>query len=149
MPSRHTSAEQSVEFSAGGVVVRENDVAVVVPVRRDGRGRQVLALPKGHPDPGETPEQAARREVAEETGVQAELIEKLGDVRYTYERRGRWRRKRVTFYLFEYQSGSLDDHDHEMTDARWMPLEDAVRALSYEGEREMVRRAMSRSSADR
>ena len=89
------------------------------------------------------------REVTEETGVQAELIDKLGDVEYTYERRGRRRAKRVAFYLFEYRSGSVEDHDHEIEVALWMPLEKAAEELTYPGEREIVRRAMSRLSLDR
>jgi 8-oxo-dGTP pyrophosphatase MutT (NUDIX family) len=144
-----TSADGVVEHSAGGAVVRDREVIVVVPVKRDARRRRVLGLPKGHLDEGETEEAAAIREVAEETGVRAELIEKLGDVEYTYERRGRQRDKRVAFYLFEYRSGSLEDHDHEIEDARWMPLEEAARELTYPGEREIVRRALSRVSSDR
>jgi len=131
------------------VVVRGADVAVIVPVKRDAAGRRVLGLPKGHPDGDESPEAAAIREVSEETGVAAELIGKLGEVTYRYERRGRRVTKRVAFYLFEYRSGDLADHDHEIEDARWMPLEEAARALSYEGEREMVVRALSRLSQDR
>jgi 8-oxo-dGTP diphosphatase len=137
------------EFSAGGVVVRDTDVVVVVPVRRDARGHKVLALPKGHPDGDESPEQAAAREVLEETGVTAELVTKLGDVRYSYERNRRRIAKRVAFFLFEYRSGDVADHDHEIEDARWMPLEEAKESLSYEGEREMVSRALSRLSLDR
>jgi 8-oxo-dGTP pyrophosphatase MutT (NUDIX family) len=129
--------------------VRGHDVVVIVPVKRDAHGRRVLGLPKGHPDGDETPEAAALREVAEETGVTAELVDRLGEVRYSYERRGRRVAKRVAFYLFEYRSGSLADHDHEIENARWMPLEEAARALSYEGEREMVVRALSRLSQDR
>jgi len=144
-----TSPEGTIELSAGGAVVRESDVIVVVPVKRDANRRRVLALPKGHLDKGETDEVAASREVSEETGVQAELIDKLGDVEYTYERRGRRRAKRVAFYLFEYRSGSLEDHDHEIEVARWMPLERAAEELTYAGEREIVRRAMSRLSPDR
>jgi 8-oxo-dGTP pyrophosphatase MutT (NUDIX family) len=144
-----TSAEDPVELSAGGAVVHRSQVIVVVPVKRDAHRRPVLALPKGHLDEGETAEAAAIREVTEETGVNAELIDKLGDVEYTYERRGRRRAKRVAFYLFEYRSGSLEDHDQEIEDARWMPLEEAARALTYAGEREIVRRAMSRVSVDR
>ena len=131
------------------IVVRDHDVIVIVPVKRDATRERVLALPKGHLDEGETPEAAAKREVAEETGVTAELIEKLGDIEYTYERRGRRRAKRVAFYLFEYRSGSLEDHDQEIEDARWMPLERAVTALTYPGEREIARRALSRLSSDR
>jgi 8-oxo-dGTP pyrophosphatase MutT (NUDIX family) len=136
------------EFSAGGVVVRDGHVAVIVPVKRDAAGNKVLGLPKGHPDGEESAEQAATREVREETGVQADLIDELGDVEYMYERGGRRVNKVVRFYLFEYRSGDLADHDHEIEDARWMPLEEAVEALSYSGEREMVMRALSRSAPD-
>jgi 8-oxo-dGTP pyrophosphatase MutT (NUDIX family) len=138
-----------VELSAGGAVVRDHDVIVIVPVKRDANRQRVLGLPKGHLDAGETAEAAAQREVAEETGVIAELIDKLGDVEYAYERRGRRRAKRVTFYLFEYRSGNLEDHDQEIEDALWMPLEEAVEALTYPGEREIVRRALSRLAPDR
>jgi 8-oxo-dGTP pyrophosphatase MutT (NUDIX family) len=139
----------TTEFSAGGVVVRDGQVAVIVPVKRAADGTRVLGLPKGHPDGNETPEEAATREVREETGLHAELIEKLGDVQYFYERQGREIAKRVAFYLFEYRSGDLADHDHEIADARWMPIDEAARALTYAGEREMVARALSRSSPDR
>jgi 8-oxo-dGTP pyrophosphatase MutT (NUDIX family) len=150
-PSGDTSIspEAEVEISAGGAVIRESEVIVIVPVKRDANRRRVLALPKGHLDGSETPEEAAKREVAEETGVTADLIDKLGDVEYDYERRGRRRHKRVSFYLFKYRSGSLEDHDHEIEDARWMPLEQAANALTYPGEREIVRRALSRVSSDR
>jgi 8-oxo-dGTP pyrophosphatase MutT (NUDIX family) len=140
---------QETEFSAGGVVVRGDEVAVIVPVKRDANGNPVLGLPKGHPDGDETPEEAATREVQEETGLVAELIDKLGDVGYSYERKGRRRSKRVAFYLFEYRSGDLADHDDEIEDARWMPLQEAARSLTYAGEREMVTRALSRLAADR
>ena len=129
--------------------MRGGDVVVIVPVKRAADGRRVLGLPKGHLDGDETPEQAARREVAEETGVQAELVEELGDVRYRYERRGRRVAKTVRFYRFRYLSGSVEDHDHEIEEARWMPLAQAARELTYVGEREMVARALSRAAEDR
>ena len=130
-------------------MVRGDEVVVIVPVKRAADGRRVLGLPKGHLDGDETPEQAARREVAEEAGVTVELVEELGDVQYRYERRGRRVAKTVRFYLFRYVSGSVDDHDHEIEEARWMPLQQAARELTYAGEREMVGRALSRSAEDR
>jgi 8-oxo-dGTP pyrophosphatase MutT (NUDIX family) len=129
--------------------VRDGDVAVIVPVKRGPDGKRVLGLPKGHPDGDETPEQAAQREVREEAGVTAELIEELGEVQYVYTRHGRNVSKRVAFYLFQYRSGDLADHDHEIEDARWMPIEQAARELTYAGEREMVSRALSRLASDR
>jgi len=144
-----SSRAKPTEFSAGGVVIRGEDVVVVVPTRRDRRGQRVLALPKGHVDPGETPEQAAAREVREEGGIEAEPAEKLGDVRYWYQREGKRILKVVSFYLFEYRSGSTDDHDHEIEEARWMPLAEAAEALSYSGERDMVARARVRMGQDR
>src|SRR5204862_1471250 len=127
----------------GGVVVRGDEVVVIVPTRRGAQGQEVLALPKGHVDPGETPDRTARREVREETGVDARLVERLGEVRYFYQRDRKRIFKRVTFYRFDYLSGSLDDHDDEVEQARWMPLAQAAQELSYEGEREMAARALS------
>jgi 8-oxo-dGTP pyrophosphatase MutT (NUDIX family) len=130
------------EFSAGGVVVRRmrgRPHVAVVRVRN-----QVLALPKGHPNGDESPADAARREVREETGLETELLEKLGDVRYTYQRGGRRIRKAVAFYLFRYRSGSVNDHDHEVEEALWLPLDEAAERLAYKGEREMVVAARSR-----
>lgn len=141
--SSDTSTDRT-EFSAGGVVRRGDEVAVIVPVRRDVRGQQVLGLPKGHPDGDESAAEAATREVREETGLDVDLIDELGEVEYFYERHGRRVRKRVAFFLFTYRSGDLADHDHEIEDARWMPIGEAAEALTYEGERDMVRRALSR-----
>ena len=126
-----------------------DDVLVVVPKRRAANGAKVLALPKGHVDGDETPEQAARREVREEGGVDADLLEPLGDVRYRYKRGGRLIDKRVSFFLFAYRSGSPADHDHEIAEARWITLDEAARALSYSGEREMVAEALSKRRSGR
>jgi len=142
-----STSDRRKDFSAGGVVVRDRDVAVIVPARRGRDGVKVLGLPKGHLDANETEVEAAIREVREETGVEAAPIEKLGEIRYTYERKGRPIDKRVAFYLLEYRSGELG-HDHEIEQVRWMPLEEAARSLTYEGEREMVARALSRRAAD-
>jgi 8-oxo-dGTP pyrophosphatase MutT (NUDIX family) len=136
------------ETSAGGVVVRGDEVAVIVPYKPAPDGKRVLGLPKGHPEPGESLEQAAAREVREEAGIETELIDKLGDVRYWYQRQGRKIRKTVSFFLFRYVAGDVADHDHEIEEARWMPLEQAATELTFAGEREMVARALSRMAAD-
>jgi 8-oxo-dGTP pyrophosphatase MutT (NUDIX family) len=93
--------------------------------------------------------EAAAREVREETGVTVEVGAKLGEVSYAYRRDGRRIRKIVHFYLCSFVSGSTDDHDHEVDDARWIPLERALTALTYEGERRLIARAMSRLAAQR
>ena len=124
--------------------MRDGEVAVIVPVRRAAGGRRVLALPKGHVDAGESAREAALREVREETGMEGELVEQLGEVRYWYQRGGRKIPKLVTFFLVEYRSGSEADHDTEVEEVRWLALEDAVEQLSYKGEREMVERARNR-----
>jgi 8-oxo-dGTP pyrophosphatase MutT (NUDIX family) len=139
-----TQRATSTEFSAGGVVVRDGQCVVIVPTRRAADGSRVLALPKGHPEEGESAADAALREVREEAGVDARLVEKLGDVRYWYMRGGRRIAKVVSFFLLQYVSGEVADHDREVEDARWLALEDAVRQLTYKGERDMASRALSR-----
>jgi 8-oxo-dGTP pyrophosphatase MutT (NUDIX family) len=139
---------QPRDFSAGGVVVRGGQVAVIVPFRRGPSGERVLGLPKGHPDGDETAEQAALREVGEETGLEVELVAPLGEISYSHQRAGRTVDKTVAFYLMRYRSGSLEDHDHEIEEARWIGLEEAAAALTFPGEREIVRRALSLGAAD-
>jgi 8-oxo-dGTP pyrophosphatase MutT (NUDIX family) len=131
------------EISAGGVLVRDSEVVVIVPRRPAADGSRVLALPKGHPDPGETMLEAARREVREETGIDGEPVRELGETRYSYRRGGRTVGKSVTFYLFTYLSGDTADHDGEVEEARWMDLHEAHAALTYAAEREIVGRALA------
>ena len=130
------------EFSAGGLVVRRFRGRPFVAAVRV-KGGTVLALPKGHIDRGETAADAAAREVREEAGIDAALVEKLGDVRYWYQRDGSRVLKVVSFYLFRYRSGSVRNHDHEVDSAEWVPLADAPRLLAYRGEREMAEAAMA------
>ena len=114
---------------------------MIVPTRRASDGSKVLALPKGHIDPGETPLQAATREVREETGVVGEPLRELGEAHYWYRRDGQTIPKSVTFFLFEYVDGDTGDHDDEVEDARWISLSDAESELTHAAEREMVARA--------
>jgi 8-oxo-dGTP pyrophosphatase MutT (NUDIX family) len=133
------------ETSFGGVVLRDGEVLVITPAGK----RRVTGLPKGGPNPGESGEQTATREVREETGVVATVREPLGDVTYWYRRSGRRVFKTVHFYLCDYVSGSTSDHDHEVEDARWIPLTEARTALSYPGERALIERALSKSTPGR
>jgi 8-oxo-dGTP pyrophosphatase MutT (NUDIX family) len=139
----------ATEFSAGGVVVNDaNEIVVIVPTRRSADGSRVLALPKGHPDGSESALEAALREVREEAGVEAEAVVSLGEVRYWYQRGGRRIAKVVEFFLLRYVSGDVGDHDHEVEHARWIPAAQAVKTLTYAGEREMVREALARLDQD-
>lgn len=134
------------EFSAGGVVMNDaREVVVIVPTRRAADGSKVLALPKGHPDGEESSVQAAQREVREEAGVETEVVHSLGEVHYWYQRGGRRIAKVVEFFLLRYVSGDLGDHDHEVEIARWIPAAEAAEKLTYAGERDMVRRALSQA----
>jgi 8-oxo-dGTP pyrophosphatase MutT (NUDIX family) len=129
------------EFSAGGLVVRNlrgRPHVAVVRVRD-----QILALPKGHPEEGKSAQDAALREVREETGLEATPVEKLGDIRYRYARDGDRVLKIVSFFLLRYRSGRLEDHDHEVEEALWIPLEEAPARLAYRGEKEMAETALS------
>jgi mutator protein MutT len=133
-----------IEVSYGGVVLRGPEVLVITPA-----GRHVTGLPKGGLEPGETPEQAAAREVREETGIVATVREPLGDVRYTYRRNGRRVRKTVHFFLCDYVEGSTEDHDHEVDDARWIAIAGARTELTYPGERALIERLLSKMPSGR
>jgi 8-oxo-dGTP pyrophosphatase MutT (NUDIX family) len=132
------------EISAGGIVVDDQGrMIVIVPTRRAAGGSRVTALPKGHIDPGEDAPTAALREVREEAGVEAEIVQHLGDVKYWYQRDGKAIPKQVSFFLMKYLGGDPADHDHEVEVARWIPLHQALDELSFPGERKMVRAAIA------
>ena len=144
------------EFSAGGVVLRKINgrwhVAVIEPETRNETGpdaeKVIFALPKGAVDDGERPDEAARREVLEETGLKVNKIAKLTDTKYFYVRSWGDRAKVfkiVSFYLFQYQSGRLgnitDEMKVEVRRCLWVPLDDAPKKLSYKGERQVAKLA--------
>ena len=144
------------EFSAGGVLVRSirgrPHLAAIQPQGRKG----VWALPKGKIDPGESAAETAVREVREETGVEGQVVEKLGDVRYTYTAtwegaKGERIFKVVSFFLLTAGRGRIDEIDEamriEVDEARWLPLDEAPRLLTHKGEREMAVRAIEKLSA--
>jgi 8-oxo-dGTP pyrophosphatase MutT (NUDIX family) len=136
------------EFSAGGVVLRRVRGEWRLAAIRPGGKDDVWALPKGLVGPGESPADTALREVAEETGVEGRLVEKLGDVRYVYTWSGERVFKVVSFFLVRYVRGRLGDipdrFRHEVAETRWLPLDEAPKLLSYKGEREMAAKALER-----
>jgi 8-oxo-dGTP pyrophosphatase MutT (NUDIX family) len=117
------------------------EVAVIKPA-----GRNVLALPKGHIDKGETSQQTAEREVFEETGLTVEAIQKIADVKYVFRFRGQTIFKVVGFYLFRWKSGDIDSLQPamrvEVDVARWIHLGDAPKLLSYPGEKDIALKAL-------
>lgn len=101
---------------------------------------------------GERAEETALREVREETGLEGKLIRKLGDIGYSYRDKNQDRElvriyKRVNFYLLRYVRGDVRDHDHEADDARWFPIEQAIKQLKFATERKMVHRALAMLTA--
>jgi 8-oxo-dGTP pyrophosphatase MutT (NUDIX family) len=117
--------------------------AYIAAVRvKDGT---VVALPKGHIEPGESGPETAVREVREETGVDSRMVEKLDDIRYWYTRDGARVLKVVSFFLLAYRSGSVRDYQRDEVDgAEWIPLDEAPERLAYKGERQMARAALSK-----
>jgi 8-oxo-dGTP pyrophosphatase MutT (NUDIX family) len=139
--------ESRSEVSAGGVVYRrENDDAIdlALAARRTRRGQLAWGLAKGAIEQGESDEQAAVREVLEETGLEAEVEADLGDIRYFYVWESVRVRKRVHFFLMRATGGDVANHDTEMEDVRWFPLATAIKRAAYKGEREVIERAAKR-----
>jgi 8-oxo-dGTP pyrophosphatase MutT (NUDIX family) len=133
------------ERSAGGVLLVPVGLALLVALIELRRGT-VLALPKGHIEPGEGPEEAARRETREETGLLGETIAPLPEISYWfYSRQQRARiAKRVAFFLLVYRAGSPAHHNTEVEGVRFAPLAEAASRLAYPGERDVVRAAEQR-----
>ncbi|MCW2497202.1 NUDIX hydrolase [Jatrophihabitans sp.] len=128
------------EFSAGGLVV---DLAGDVPLgaliaRTDRHGRLLWSLPKGHIEAGETPEQAAVREVAEETGISGVILAELGTIDFWFVADGRRIHKTVQHFLLRATGGELSDADIEVTEVAWVPLPDISAQLAYPDERGLV-----------
>lgn len=109
--------------------------------RLDRRGRLLWSLPKGHVEKGETRQQTALREVAEETGVRAEVLQRLGSIDYWFIAEGRRIHKTVHHFLLEWCSGELSDEDAEVTEVAWVPIAELPARLAYPDERQLVRRA--------
>jgi 8-oxo-dGTP pyrophosphatase MutT (NUDIX family) len=132
--------------SAGGIVIRTRGG---VPAFAAGRRRRegdrhggTWTLPKGTPNPGETREQTAVREVGEETGLEVRITGPLDSIEYWFVQRGTRIHKTVHYFLMEPTGGDLSRHDHEFEEVRWIPFDEADGILTFETERTLVGRAL-------
>jgi ADP-ribose pyrophosphatase YjhB (NUDIX family) len=128
------------EISAGGIVVDRGAPrpAAALIARLDRRGRLLWSLPKGHLEAGETAEDAAVREIEEETGIRGRVLAPLGTVDFWFVAEDRRVHKTVHHYLLEAYGGELSDTDVEVDQVAWVPLEEVPRRLAYPGERRLV-----------
>ncbi|RRO13734.1 NUDIX hydrolase [Saccharopolyspora rhizosphaerae] len=131
------------ETSAGGLVIDAVHGLAAIIGRLDRRGRLLWSLPKGHIEPGETPEQTAVREVAEETGIIGRVVTAIGTIDYWFVAGNRRIHKTVHHFLLDAVGGELSDEDVEVTEVAWMPLGELDEVLAYADERRLVRRALS------
>jgi 8-oxo-dGTP pyrophosphatase MutT (NUDIX family) len=138
------------QVSSGGAICRyqEDRCEVALILRSTRRGKKVWCLPKGVMQGSESLEETARREVREETGLEGKVNGKLGEIHYIFyspEEQSKIQ-KTVHFFLMEYLEGSTADHDFEVEEARWFPIDKALEVLVYENEREIVRKAKQAAS---
>lgn len=135
--------KQAVATSAGGIVIRfvDGSPQLVVGKRRRERDGVTWTLPKGTPDPRETTEETALREVREESGLEVRIVRPFDSIEYTFQL-GRTRiHKTVHYFLMAPTGGDLGRHDHEFDEVRWITFEEAGSLLSFDSERALVARA--------
>lgn len=132
------------EISSGGIIYEQGKDGLRVALICRGEGK-IWGLPKGKLEKGETPEHAAVREVEEETGLKGDIEAKLGDIKYVYY--AKWDDTRyfkvVSFYLIRMTGGDISKHDDEVEVVEWFTLADALRRLTYKGEKDMMRKAIA------
>ena len=140
-PSRYTKRVD--EVSAGGLVVDSTGTRGLLIARRDQKDqtRLIWSLPKGHIEAGETPEVAALREVAEETGITSEIARSLGVIDFWFMASGKRIHKTVHHFLFKEVGGSLKPQVTEVDDVAWIPLEEIVTKLAYPDEKKLIARS--------
>ena len=140
-PSPRRRLRRVEETSAGGLVVDSPDARsarAALIGRTDRRGRLLWSLPKGHVEPGETTEDAAIREVAEETGITGRVLASLGTIDFWFVADGRRIHKTVHHFLLMATAGQLSADDVEVEEVEWVPLGELSNRLAYADERRLV-----------
>jgi ADP-ribose pyrophosphatase YjhB (NUDIX family) len=132
--SKPPYAKRVDEVSAGGLVIGRRD-------QKDASGKRILwSLPKGHIEEGETPEQAALREVQEETGIESNIEKSLGVIDFWFMAGGKRIHKTVHHYLFRESGGLLAAQETEVDEVAWFPLNEIVEKLAYPDEKKLIAR---------
>ena len=129
------------EVSAGGLVVDKSGEQGLLIGRIDKRGRMLWSLPKGHIEAGESPEDAALREVLEETGIKSSITRSLGVIDFWFMAEGKRIHKTVHHFLFTELSGTLEPQVTEVDAVQWFPLDDIAKTLAYPDERKLIQRS--------
>ncbi len=144
-PPRQSYARRVDEVSAGGLVVDASGTKGLLIGRIDAkdakRERLLWSLPKGHIEEGETPEQAAVREVLEETGIESQIEKSLGVIDFWFMASGKRIHKTVHHYLFKEVGGKIAPQVSEVDDVRWFPLDEIVSKLAYPDEKKLIARS--------
>ena len=128
------------EESAGGIIFKKESNHLYILVTQHS-GHHGWIFPKGWIDKGEDVETTALREVREEGGVEAKILEELPSVEYFYQNAGNKVKKKVTYFLMEYVSGDIVDHDWEVEDSEWVPIEKVDKKLSFKSDRQVFQKA--------
>jgi len=135
---REKPRRRNEEISAGGLVIDPSGALGLLIGRHDKRGRTLWSLPKGHIESGETPEEAAIREVAEETGIESAITRSLGVIDFWFMAEGKRIHKTVHHYLFRMTGGTLAPQQNEVDEFAWFPLVEVSKRLAYSDERKLI-----------
>lgn len=135
---REKPRRRNEEISAGGLVIDPTGDLGLLIGRHDKRGRTLWSLPKGHIESGETPEDAAIREVAEETGIESAITRSLGVIDFWFMAEGKRIHKTVHHFLFRMTGGTLEPQQIEVDEVAWFPLGEVSKRLAYSDERKLI-----------
>lgn len=130
------------EFSAGGIVLKDGQVLLIKNAAMRDKNKAYWGFPKGHINPGEKSEQAALREIKEETGVEAEIVKKLGDSRYIFTKKGEKIFKVVVYFELKFVSGEIKAQDLEVLDVKWVDPKEALILLSFKKDQDFLKQVM-------